>query len=115
MHLSQLREHHHGALPARRPIRAHVRAGDHLSASVMRVLAASFRDQASANDTRTRILEELALDPDELGIDSLPSNASGPITILAGRFDDSSVAVARRLVEQGGGQLLMDEGAESSP
>ena len=79
----------------------------------MRVLAASFPDDGRARRARKRLLAELALDPEQVDVQTLaePSGGAAAHAVLAGQFDEDRVAVARRLLEQAGGQLLLDKDA----
>ena len=83
----------------------------------MRVLAASFPDDVSAREARTKLLSELALDSDQIDVESLaqPPNRSGPVAVLAGRFEEHVVTAAREVVERHGGTVMMDiDAAESN-
>lgn len=76
----------------------------------MRLLAASFQDGASARDARARLLSELVLDADQVGVEALaqPGDRAGAAAILAGRFQEDVVAAAREMVEGLGGTVMLD-------
>ena len=76
----------------------------------MRVLAASFPDDESARVARTRLVSQLALEADEVGVEALaqPTNRAGPVAILAGRFQEEVVPSARAVVEGLGGTVMID-------
>lgn len=76
----------------------------------MRVLAASFPDDASARAAREQLLSALALEADEIGVEALAQapNHVAPIAILAGRFQEDVVSAARMLVEGLGGTVMID-------
>jgi hypothetical protein len=83
----------------------------------MRVLAASFPDDASAHEARERLLSELALAADQIDVESLaqPRDHAGPVAILAGRLQEDVVTAARDVVERHGGTVMMDiDAAESN-
>ena len=75
----------------------------------MRVLAARFPDDALAREARTRLLAELALEANEVGVEPLaePGDA-GARVVLAGQFQEDVVGAARRVVEQLGGTVMLD-------
>ena len=76
----------------------------------MRVLAASFPDDASANEARAKLLAQLALDAHQIGVQTLaePGGDAMAQAVLAGQFDEALVAAARQVVEQLGGRLMID-------
>jgi hypothetical protein len=76
----------------------------------MRVLAASFPNDIRAQRARAKLLAELALDPGQIDVQILAEPSAGTAThaVLAGQFDEDRVAVARRLLEQMGGRLMVD-------
>jgi hypothetical protein len=82
----------------------------------MRVLAASFVDDARAQRARARLLAELALEPEQVGVEPLadPGDGMAAKAVLAGRFDDELLEPARRLVEQLGGTVMLDIDARES-
>lgn len=75
----------------------------------MRVLAASFPDDASARAAKDQLVGTLGLDASQLGIEALAAarNARHP-AILAGRFNEDVVIAARDVVERLGGTLVID-------
>ena len=77
---------------------------------LMRVLAASFMDNASAHAARDGLSSALGMSLDHVRIAGLaqPSDLSGPAAILAGRFEDDVVATVRTVVERHGGTLVAD-------
>ena len=75
----------------------------------MRVLAASFTDDARAQEARAKLLAELALDAHQVGVETLArSNGSAAPAVLAGQFDEALVGTARQVVEQYGGTVMLD-------
>jgi len=75
----------------------------------MRVLAASFPDDASARSARSRLIRDFDLDDRQIGVEALAHGRRlSDMAILAGRFQDSIVAAARAVVEQSGGTLVID-------
>jgi hypothetical protein len=75
----------------------------------MRVLAASFPDDASARAARTQLLDAFHLDPGQIGVEALAAERNvSDVAILAGRFREDTVQAARELVEQHQGTLVMD-------
>jgi hypothetical protein len=82
----------------------------------MRVLAASFSDDARAQAARAQLLVELALGPQQIGVESLadPGDGRAATAVLAGRFDDELIDLARRLIEQLGGTVMLDIDARES-
>lgn len=76
----------------------------------MRVVAASFPNDASARKARTMLLTELAIEAHQVGVEALaqPANPGGPATILAGKFSEDVVPAAREVVERLGGTVMID-------
>lgn len=75
----------------------------------MRVLAASFRDDASARAARAHLISEFTLDEGKIGVEALAHGRKRiDSAILAGRFRDEVVAAAREVVERYGGTLVID-------
>jgi hypothetical protein len=76
----------------------------------MRVLAARFPDDALAREARTRLLAELALEANQVGVEPLaePGDGAGARAVLAGQFQEDVVGAARRVVEQLGGTVMLD-------
>jgi hypothetical protein len=76
----------------------------------MRVMAASFPNDASAREARTRLLAELEIEAHEVGVEALaqPANPGGPAAILAGKFNEDVVPAAREVVERLGGTVMID-------
>lgn len=76
----------------------------------MRVLAASFPDGPHAHAARARLLAELDLEPQQIGVETLaePTDGSASHAVLAGQFDERLVHMARRLLEQLGGTVMLD-------
>ena len=76
----------------------------------MRVLAASFPDDALAHQARAKLLADLALEAHQVGVETLaqPGDPGMGQAVLAGQFREDVVAVARRLVEQHGGTVMLD-------
>ncbi len=79
----------------------------------MRVLAASFRDDAVARAAQARLVAELGLEPHQVGVESLAEAGDGDNAqaILAGQFQEGLVDIARRIVEQLGGRVMVDTAA----
>lgn len=77
----------------------------------MRILAASFPDFARARRARIRLLAELALDPEQVDVQTLAEPGGGSEAVLAGQFDDKRAALARQLLERLGGKLMLDRDA----
>jgi hypothetical protein len=82
----------------------------------MRVLAASFPDASGAQAARASLLAELVLEPYQVEVEALatPSDGTAARAVLAGRFDDELVELARRLVERLGGTVMLDIDARES-
>lgn len=82
----------------------------------MRVLAASFSDDASARKARAKLLAELALEAHQVGVETLaePGDGVAAQAVLAGHFDDELVSTARQLVERLGGTVMLDIDATES-
>lgn len=76
----------------------------------MRVLAASFPDDAHAQTARALLLAELALEPQQIGVETLAEPGDGTVAhaVLAGQFDEHLVDMARQLLEQLGGTVMLD-------
>ena len=76
----------------------------------MRVLAASFPDDARARAARARLLAELALEAHQVGVEILAEPGAGAASqaVLAGQFDEALVSTARQLVEDLGGTVMVD-------
>jgi hypothetical protein len=75
----------------------------------MRVLAASFRDDASARAVRARLLRDFAIDAGQVGVELLAHGyEQRDEVILAGRFDDDVVTAARSILEAFGGTVVLD-------
>lgn len=75
----------------------------------MRVLAASFPDDASAHAARARLLDDLALDASQIGVEPFAHERNvADAAILAGRFQEGVVETARAVVEELGGTLVID-------
>lgn len=79
----------------------------------MRVVAASFPDDAHARRARARLLAELALEPQQVDVQTLADAGDGKtqLTVLAGQFEEDRVAVARQLLERLGGTVMLDRDA----
>jgi hypothetical protein len=73
----------------------------------MRLLAATFPDQASARVARTRLMTAFALRNSDIGVELL-AHGRDDVAILAGRFQEDVVAAARDVVEALGGALVVD-------
>jgi hypothetical protein len=75
----------------------------------MRVLAASFPDDRSARTAQGRLIDDLALDASQIGVEALAHDRKvSDAAILAGRFQEDVVAAARSVVEECGGTLVID-------
>lgn len=76
----------------------------------MRVLAASFPDDASARAAQEDLIVQFALEANQIGVEALApmSERAGTRAILAGRFQDDVVAVARSVVEGHKGTMVID-------
>jgi hypothetical protein len=76
----------------------------------MRILAASFQDRDSARTAQARLVRQLAVDSGELRIAALgkAGREAGPATILAGNFREEVVKVAREVIEDLGGTMVVD-------
>jgi hypothetical protein len=76
----------------------------------MRVIAASFPDDRSARAAEAQLIVQFALETNQIGVETLApmSERSSPRAILAGRFQEEVVAVARGVVEDHGGIMVID-------
>ncbi len=75
----------------------------------MRVLAASFPDDASARAARTQLMRAFHLDPGQIGVEALAAARNvSDVAILAGRFREEVVEAAREVVERHRGTLVID-------
>jgi hypothetical protein len=76
----------------------------------MRVLAASFDDEAAAEVVRDGLARRFALRGDELAVAPLgrASYPDGPAALLAGRFRDGDAAAAAAVMEGHGGTMVTD-------
>lgn len=75
----------------------------------MRVLAATFPDDASARAAERHLMSAFGLDAGEIGVEALAHERSvRDEAVLAGRFQDDVVAAAREVVDQCGGTLVID-------
>lgn len=75
----------------------------------MRVLAASFPDDASARAARTHLITEFTLDASQVGVEALAHGRKRKdAAILAGRFREDVVSAAREVVKRFGGTLVID-------
>jgi hypothetical protein len=75
----------------------------------MRVLAASFPDDASARAARKQLIRTFTLDAREIGVEALANGRQRKDSaILAGRFADDVVAAAIEVVAHFGGTLVID-------
>jgi hypothetical protein len=76
----------------------------------MRVLAAAFPDDSSAHAAAARLIAQLELEASQIGVEALAQlpDRSESRAILAGRFRDDRVGVARRLLEGFGETLVID-------
>jgi len=76
---------------------------------IMRILAASFRDDDSARAARTTLIEALGLDAIQIGVEALAHERSvDDEAVLAGRFQEDVVDAARGVVARFGGTLVVD-------
>jgi len=82
----------------------------------MRVLAASFPDDALARKARAILLTRLALEAHQVGVETLavPDGAATARAVLAGQFDEHVVNTAREVMEQLGGTVMLDIDATES-
>ncbi len=76
----------------------------------MRVLAAAFPDHSSARAAQARLIAQLKLEANQIGVETLAhmSDRVGPRAILAGRFREDLVGVAKKVVEGCGGTMVID-------
>ena len=75
----------------------------------MRVLAASFPDDASARAARAQLVRAFHLEPNQIGVEALaPERDMNDVAILAGRFKEDVVEAAREVVELHQGTLVID-------
>ncbi len=75
----------------------------------MRVLAASFPDDALARAARAHLMNAFHLDPGQIGVEALAAERDvSDVAILAGRFREEVVEAAREVVERHQGTLVMD-------
>ena len=76
----------------------------------MRVLAAAFPDDTSARAAEARLIAQLELEANQIGVEALAHapDRLGPRAILAGRFREDLVGNARKLVEACGGTMVID-------
>ena len=76
----------------------------------MRVLAAAFPDDSSAHAAEARLIAQLDLKANQIGVEALTHlrDRVGSRAILAGRFQEDRVGVARKLLEGFGGTLVID-------
>jgi hypothetical protein len=75
----------------------------------MRVLAASFRDDASARAAKARLIAALALDTNQISVEALAhEREAADAAILAGRFQEQSVEAALEVVAASGGTMVFD-------
>jgi hypothetical protein len=75
----------------------------------MRVLAASFPDDASARAARAQLMNAFGLEGSQIGVEALAHERNvDDVAVLAGRFRDEVVAAAWEVVERNGGTLVMD-------
>ena len=75
----------------------------------MRVLAASFPDDALARAARAQLMRAFDLDASQVGVEALaPEREIGDVAILAGRFQEGVVEAARAAVTDLGGTLIID-------
>jgi hypothetical protein len=75
----------------------------------MRVLAASFRDDASARAARARLIAALALDANQISVEALAhGREAADAAILAGRFQEQAVEAALQVVADSGGTMVFD-------
>ena len=76
----------------------------------MRVLGAAFPDDLSAQAAQARLIAQLDLEVNQIGVEALASVAdrAGTPAILAGRFREDLVGRARTILERFGGTLVVD-------
>jgi len=76
----------------------------------MRVLAAAFPDDSSARAAEARLIAQLELEANQIGVEALAriSDRAGARAILAGRFREDLVGAARKVVEGFGGTMVID-------
>lgn len=75
----------------------------------MRVLAASFPDDASARAARAKLIEAFDLEASQVGVEALAHERTvADEAVLAGRFQEDVVDAAREVVERFGGTLVID-------
>jgi hypothetical protein len=76
----------------------------------MRVLAAAFPDNSSAQAAQARLIAQLDLEANQIGVEALAhiADRTGGRAILAGRFREDLVGNARKVVEAFGGTLVVD-------
>jgi hypothetical protein len=76
----------------------------------MRVLAASFPNASSARAAEAYLIGQFALEANQIGVEALApmSERSSSKAILAGRFQEEVVDVARSVVEDLGGTMVID-------
>lgn len=75
----------------------------------MRVLAASFPDDASARAARAKLIEAFELDASQIGVEALAHERDvRDEAVLAGRLQDDLVEAVREVVERFGGTLVID-------
>lgn len=76
----------------------------------MRVLAAAFPDDSSAHAAEARLIAQLELEANQIGVEALAhaSDRVSPRAILAGRFREDLVGRARTVLEGFGGTLVID-------
>ena len=81
----------------------------HAHESIMRVLAASFPDGASARAARAKLIEAFELDASQIGVEALAHEQDvRDEAVLAGRFREDVVDAARDVVQRSGGKLVID-------
>ena len=77
----------------------------------MRVIAATFKDRAVADQLLRDLRAEYELGVDDASLAPLgtaDADEPGSLTLLAGRFYDERAPVVRELVERNGGDVVMD-------
>jgi hypothetical protein len=74
----------------------------------MRVLAASFPDDASARAARTQLMTAFGLEASQISVEPGAERDVRDAAVLAGRFQDDVVAAAREVVARFGGTLVID-------
>jgi hypothetical protein len=76
----------------------------------MRVLAAAFPDDSTARAAESRLIAQLKLKANEIGVEALayPPDRVESRAILAGRFREDRVGAARKVLEGFGGTLVID-------